>query len=279
MQRLITVALALLLPAGGCLLQTRRPMSFRPKPPEGYVWLLNDGLSDEFDEPKLDGKKWFPLHPYWGGRLPSQFISDNVTMDHGHLILRSTARPRIETDGVAKIGGISVNAACLSSAEASASYGYYEARFRASRLSMSSSFWMQGKYSEIDIAEQMGAPLKSPEEAYYLHANTHFFKDSWKNDKNTRIKWRMPRGAADVDHTYGAWWKDEDTVWFYCDGKEVAKIKTGGKFLEPMYLFFDTEVFVDAGLPTDKSLKDALSNGMSVGWVRAWKLVRKAQAR
>ena len=57
---------------------------------------------------------------------------------------------------------------------------------------------------------------------------------------------------------------------FYLDGKQVAEVKTGGSFGEPMYLFFDTEVFTWEGLPTVESLRDSRRNAMSVDWVRAW---------
>ena len=52
-----------------------------------------------------------------------------------------------------------------------------------------------------------------------------------------------------------------------------AEIRFGGPFEEPMYLFFDTEVFVWEGLPTLESLRDPELNTMSVDWVRGWRLV------
>ena len=88
----------------------------------------------------------------------------------------------------------------------------------------------------------------------------------------------MPSGSADEYHVYGVWWKDEDTIWFYHNGERVAKIKTGGPFDEPMYMFFDTEVFVWEGLPDVASLKDPARNTMTVDWVRGWRLVEKFRA-
>ena len=55
----------------------------------------------------------------------------------------------------------------------------------------------------------------------------------------------------------------------------MAEQTTGGAFGEPMYLFFDTEVFQWEGLPTIASLHDPSLNTMSVDWVRAWHLAPK----
>jgi hypothetical protein len=71
------------------------------------------------------------------------------------------------------------------------------------------------------------------------------------------------------------WWRDAETVWMYHDGQKVAEIEFGGPFEEPMYLFFDAEVFTWEGLPTIESLRDPELNVMQVDWVRAWELVEK----
>jgi len=52
----------------------------------------------------------------------------------------------------------------------------------------------------------------------------------------------------------------------------VAEATPAGEFVEPMYLFFDTEVFTWEGLPTFKELKNPKRNAMRVDWVRAWRL-------
>jgi hypothetical protein len=103
--------------------------------------------------------------------------------------------------------------------------------------------------------------------------NTHYYPDGWDHDKAIPKKWQMPSGSADDYRVYGMWWRDKDTVWLYHDGEKVAEIGFGGEFLEPMYVFFDTEVFVWEGLPTIESLQDPDRNTMYVDWVRAWRLV------
>jgi hypothetical protein len=122
------------------------------------VWQPIPELSDEFGRKRLDESKWLDYHPYWKGREPSRFDPANVSVSGGVLRLRSV--PLV--DDLAAVADpeqdVWVGAAYVASTKPVASYGYYEARFKASALSMTLSFWFQGKYSEIDVVEQMGAP-------------------------------------------------------------------------------------------------------------------------
>jgi beta-glucanase (GH16 family) len=246
-----------------------------PPAPAGSHWEAIPKLSDEFNGTTLDPEKWQPIQPYWKGREPSHFDPANVDVKDGRLELHSTTK----VDSLVGIADpqkdVWVQSACVSSKAPTASYGYYEARVKASKLSMTSSFWFQGKYSEIDVVEEIGDPTneKSQPESQLMLMNTHYFQGGWKADKATPARWKMPSGAADDYHVYGVWWKDKDTLWFYHDGQKVAEMKPGGEFLEPMWMFFDTEVFTWYGLPTIESLKDPARNTMSVDWVRSWKLV------
>lgn len=244
-----------------------------PELPVGHEWKLVPELSDEFSGSELDRDKWIDYHHYWKGRDPSNFDPKNVSVCCGNLRLRSTT----EINNLSSVGNpeadVWVKSACVSSKTACASYGYYEARMKASKLSMTSSFWFQGKYSEIDAVEQLGRPLKDESRSKKMLMNTHYYKGGWETDKPTPNNWDMPSGSADEYHIYGVWWKDKDNIWFYYNGQKVAEVETGGEFLEPMYMFFDTEVFIWEGLPTIESLKDPDRNTMYVDWVRSWKIL------
>ena len=253
----------------------KEKMANLPEPPEGYRWEAIPELTDEFDGDALDTSKWLDYHPYWGGREPSQHDPTNVNVRDGLLHLKSTT----DIDDISEIADpeqdVWVRAACVTSRKPIASYGYYEARMKASALSMTSSFWFQGEYSEIDVVEQLGTPKVKPSRSTWMLMNTHYYPDGWDNDKKTPRTWQMPSGSADEYHTYGVWWKDDNTIWFYHNGERVAQVKPGGDFDEPMYMFFDTEVFVWEGLPDVASLKDSARNTMTVDWVRGWRLVEK----
>jgi hypothetical protein len=263
------------------LAQNAPNASMLPTPPAGYRWEMIPSLSDEFNGAALDKSKWLPYQPYWTGREPSRFEFANISEHGGFLLLKSTTT-RDSLAGIADPNkDIWVSAACVSSTTARVSYGYYEARVKASDLTLTSSFWFQGKYSEIDVVEEIGKPVRRPEEAKLMMMNTHYFPNGWATDKSTQTWKPMPTGSADNYHVYGVWWKDAHTAIFYHNGQEIAEVTTGGAFDEPMYLFFDTEVFAPwEGLPTIEDLKDPSKNTMSVDWVRAWKLapVRKPGA-
>jgi beta-glucanase (GH16 family) len=249
-----------------------------PPAPDGFAWEIVPELSDEFSGTTLDERKWLPKHPDWKGREPSIYDPSNVSVKDGMLHLRNTTRLKT-LDGVKNPEkDVWVQSACVSSRDRIASYGYYAARMKASRICMTSSFWFQGEHTEIDVVEQFGLSVKNPEEKMLMLMNTHYFPQGWDTDKATPQRWQMPTSSGDAFHVYGVWWKDEKTVWMYHDGQKVAEITTGGPFKEPQYLFFDTEVFVWEGLPTIESLNDSVRNTMLVDWVRAWKLVKKGNA-
>jgi beta-glucanase (GH16 family) len=243
-----------------------------PSPPDGYRWEAIPELSDEFNGTRMDQSKWTPNHPYWKGRQPSRFSEANVSIRDGRLELRSTTRVKQLSEVKNPQHDVWVDSACLSSKTPIAFYGYYEARMKASQLSMSSSFWFQGKYSEIDVAEQFGDPTFRPWRNQYMLMDTHFSRGNPKSDEHAPAKSKMS-SSSDQYHVYGIWWKDKSSIVFYLDGKEVQSLTPAGEFLEPMYLFFDTEVFQDAGLPSIDSLNDHRKNTMYVDWVHGWKLV------
>ncbi len=249
------------------------PSSLPPPAPAGQHWVSVPALTDEFAGRELDEAKWMPKHAYWSGRPPSRFAEANVTVEGGLLTLRST----VDRAALAKAANpdvdIWVNSACISSRGALAGPGYYAARVRASRLSMTSSFWLQGKQTEIDVVEQIGASILIPDHGWLMASNTHYFPGGWaKGDQATPSSWRLPTPAAAGFHVYGVWWKDAQTLWFYHDGNKVMEVTPKGPFDEPQWMFFDTEVFLGHGLPTVESLADPAGNAMQVDWVRSWEL-------
>lgn len=239
-----------------------------PSLPKGKEWVKVTHLSDEFNGTALDSAKWMPKHPFWSGRN-STFTEANVSVADGNLRLKSTL---ISNDDEVKAENIA--SACMSSNTPRCNYGYYEARIKASELSMTSAFWFQGTYSEIDVIENMGNA--SLEEKKWMNqsmmTNTHYYKDGWDNDINTPFNWTMPSPSASEYHVYGVWWKDAKTVWFYHNGTKIHEVNLEHAFDELQTMFFDTEVFTWNGWPTKASLLDPDKNTMLVDWVRAWEV-------
>ena len=244
------------------------PGSDLPAAPAGYRWVKVDAVTDEFDGTSLDRSKWLNDHPYWNGREPSQFNPDNVSVGGGNLRLASTVANRNQQ-------GNWVHSAAVTS-NVKVGQGYYEARIKASELSMTSSFWFQssgGPRHEIDVVENVGAPRKNPNDARVMHSNSHY-NYGRPNAISTPKRWTMPSGAADEYHVYGVWWKSEREIWLYHNGEKVNEIRTGGPFDVDQFMFFDTEVFSWVGNPTVASLDDPNRNTMYVDWVRGWRLVK-----
>jgi len=245
-----------------------------PCPPKGYRWQIIESLTDEFAGDALDESKWLAQHPYWSGRN-STHTPSNVSVRDGNLRLLSTLRA-----GATEVKASTVTAACVASTTARCGPGYYEARIKCSDISMTSAFWLQGKYSEIDVIENIGN-ASEPNSVWInqtMMTNTHYFKGGWDKDRKTPFNWKMPSPSSAEYHVYAVWWKDQDTVASYHNGQLIKDVTTGGPFDEKQYMFFDTEVFTLHGWPTKASLLDPNKNTMLVDWVRAWQLAREEGA-
>lgn len=166
-------------------------------PPAGTAWVPMPEATDEFDGATLDTAKWQDFHSYWTGRAPSYFYRPNVSVEGGNLRLKTTPDP-LHAD--------SIRAACVQSRARSLAYGYYEARIKASDISMTSSFWFQGKYSEMDVIENIGNPTKAGEEqvAYRMNMNTHYYPNGWETDEANPKYHTLPTRVADAYHIYAA---------------------------------------------------------------------------
>ncbi|WP_111977292.1 family 16 glycosylhydrolase [Algibacillus agarilyticus] len=269
-----------------------------PTPPQGQSWQINPQHTDEFDH--WDSTKWQALHKWWNGSsktrpgayVEADHMNDTENVDIKNSVLYLYAKPN--GPSAEKWVGTSVV-----SSKQPISYGYYEVKMKASMLATTSAFWMQGRFSEIDVIEAIGAPKKGAKKfgtslmTNYHHFPNGFGKPGYSNGavENPAIKnsHGLPDGAAHDWHTYGIWWVNEKEAYFYLDGKRVDDFhvaKTGevtdrlifpAPFDETMTLFLDTEVWNwgdgKPGTPTleELSATDG-SNAMQVEWVRAYQL-------
>ena len=196
-----------------------------PPAPAGHRWVKDDRFSDEFNGTSLDTNKWFDYHPRWKGRPPAKFVPSAISVANGLLQISAGVLP--QPDGPFTISG----GAVVSRSE-EAFYGYYEARMKASKISMSSTFWMSNRPQregdasishEIDIVETIGAPHSEPKWARnwnkFMNSNTHFFRRAAgeKEDLSAGGKVSLNPPANEGFHTCGAWWVDANTIRFYLD--------------------------------------------------------------
>ena len=266
---------------------------------EDLQWTPVEQLSDEFEQTDgIDETKWFDDHPFWDGRVPSNFLKGNAFVEDGYLKLKSTLKQDPETvDDPFK--DVWVNAAACVSKEKNALPGYYyETRMKASSLSMTSSYWFRvGQFSEIDVIEHIGNPSRENRQAdlpFEYHANTHtygrseFYVNGVVNGelkpefKPRPASYKMPERGRDTFHIFGFWWKSPEELIFYYNGERVMDITPSVPFNENLHMIFDTEVFPFAqagvpsiGLPKKENLEDDTKNTMLVDWVRVYKLEPK----
>jgi len=264
------------------LLSFQTIVSQTPPPPNGQMWVSVPELTDEFIGNTIDASKWDDLHPHWNGRPPSRFKRENTTVGGGYLRLKSTLLRDPSTVNN-PLSDIWVNSASCVSKNKSARPGYYyEARIKASSLSMTSAFWFRvGNYSEIDVIEHIGNPSREDRQhdlPYEFNSNTHYYGPHAGLPPKPNV-WRMPVRGRDGFHTYAVWWKNPNLLIFYWDGQEVMRTVPRVPYAENLKMVFDTEVFPFAqagipsiGLPTVENLNNDNMNTMLVDWVRTYKL-------
>jgi len=137
-------------------------------------WELNKDLSDEFEGDTLNRDRWQvigkfengvpvykdvdnPNKKVWIGRAPSQFSGNNYRLENGKLILETRWEPDFpfsgETDGNEVYKNITT--ACIIGRKMF-TYGYMEIKCKAADAEITSSFWVTGNNTELDMFEFFG---------------------------------------------------------------------------------------------------------------------------
>jgi len=63
-----------------------------PPPPDGFAWVRNEALPDEFNGFSLDTGKCFDHSPIWQGRPPARFLPSAVSVSNGCLQIQNVLR-------------------------------------------------------------------------------------------------------------------------------------------------------------------------------------------
>ena len=251
-------------------------------------WILREDISDEFDGSEIDKSKWFVQgdssdYYIWKGRAPSQFAAHNVIVEGGLLKLRSQWEPDFdfaigeghEGNDYATHDGefIPVTTAAIVSHKRFLN-GYMEVRSRSADAAMTSSFWMIGYESELDVYETMGNPKinsGSGITATMLKASVHDWQPpAQRPTRRFGYVQELPWRVADDFHVYGVDW-GPDYLKFYIDGElmhEVTQAEVGKDWVltNPLEIWLDSEIFVWLGLPHEEELPA----DFEVDYVRVW---------
>ena len=255
-------------------------------------WILREDISDEFDGSEIDKSKWFVQgdsgdYYIWKGRAPSQFAAHNVIVEDGLLKLRSQWEPDFdfavgeghEGNDYATHDGefIPVTTAAIVSHKRFLN-GYMEVRSRSADAAMTSSFWMIGHESELDVYETMGNPKidsGSGITATMLKASVHDWQPpAQRPTRRFGYVQELPWRIADDFHVYGVDW-GPDYLRFYIDGElmhEVTQAEVGKDWVltNPLEVWLDSEIFVWLGLPHEEELPA----DFEVDYVRVWQKPR-----
>ena len=253
-------------------------------------WILNEELSDEFEETELNKEKWFVEgqngdYYIWKGRPPSQFAPHNAIVEDGKLKIRTQWEPDYNfvkenyADGNNndKYGEFEGKPCPITTAAVITNkrflYGYMEVKSKVGKSNMTGAFWAIGYEQELDIYEQMGAPkIDGTIKANSVRTAVHDWsppavrptKAFGYDEKN------LPYNTADEFHIYAAEW-GPDYLTVYRDGKQtyhVTQDELGTDWVlnNPMEIWLDSEVFKWLGVPH----KEELPADFEIEYLRVW---------
>ena len=249
-------------------------------------WHLNESVSDEFEGVRLDTSKWHiqgtdgKYQSNFIGRAPSQFSTDNVRVEDGKLKLQARWEPdfkftdKIDYSDKNHPGGRryeNITTAAVISKKKFL-YGYMEIKCKAADASVTSSFWMTGNKSELDVFEFMGRPAQR----HKVHLESELWSSihDWgtKGGPTTwtdrlQLGWRV----ADDFHVYGIEW-DQNYLKFHADGKLVRTVtkqevgEEGWVIDGPLMIWVDSETFPWHGLPSEEDVPA----DYEIEYIRVW---------
>lgn len=264
--------------------------------PTDKNWVKIEELSDEFEQttgidtnkwytkPRIDGTGWF-----WKGRPPGLFIEESITVNDGKLKIEANKLPEttvVDGKNFDYTGGI-----VRSKTPCKVGY-YYESKMKANKTFMSSTFWMMSKENacpkrlELDIQECVGEITPNADNwvvsgkwDQIFHSNA-FHRTSCENETETRKQAAIATEKNWSDFfVYGFWWKSENELWFYFNGKLAYKINNPTTpFDVDMYYNLAVETYDwNPPSPDGKDMEGLTKDERSTQyeWIRTWKLEDK----
>ncbi|MCF2949474.1 hypothetical protein L0668_15245 [Paraglaciecola aquimarina] len=238
-----------------------------PEPELGKRWVINNAYSDEFNGKTLDKRKWLDHHRTWKGRPPAMFDPSTVSVKNGNMQIANKMMEKPNKK-------YTISGGAVQSIGQTAYHGFYESRFKASRLNMSTTFWLSnrnvpfegknhlgqdcerdGWSMELDIVEAVGGVIDKAFGANFrqgMQYNTHVWYSGC--EKGSRSRFSKGANVAEGDgtqafnnklpdgeevwqnyNTYAAWWKNENQVDFYLNDGFAGRIQVDTTLLEKPY--------------------------------------------
>lgn len=202
--------------------------------PQGYV----EVFGDEFDEARLDTKKWWTRYIYDNGTL--DFLNDeqqryredgnHVMTGHSLILMAQNSSDAGHND--------SYRSGMIRS-KVTFKYGYFEARMKIpAGIGVRPAFWLNsvrresdGKIAwppEIDIAEIANNGVEDTASMLHTGLISHGAQAGEIRDADADFHrnwnyWRSPASLSDDFHVYAASWDRDDAVSFFVDGRLIEK--------------------------------------------------------
>ncbi|MGC6424844.1 MAG: glycosyl hydrolase [Lentimonas sp.] len=258
--------------------------------PEGTSWMTIQEMTDEFEGDSVDLKKW-QVEPIgnsftWIGRPPGLFKADSVSVKDGDLCVEVGVldEPYEGEEGTyLYYGGI------VRSLHTGGVGDYFECRMKANATEMSSTFWLltiggPDEALETDIQECVGRTSELTKGwarnwDSIFHSNTIHWRYFYGPN---RVQKSAHKKLDEKNHSryfvYGAYWKSEDEIQFFLDGKYQHSIKPESRWNWPSYLHMAIETYdwnpvpEDGGLVASGTLDERTTR---YDWIRTWRLVEK----
>ncbi|MDU0352720.1 hypothetical protein RS130_01230 [Paraglaciecola aquimarina] len=249
------------------LLTTSLAYAKPPEPELGKRWVINNAYSDEFNGNSLDKRKWLDHHRTWKGRPPAMFDPSTVSVQNGNMQITNKMLEKPNKK-------FTISGGAVQSIGQTAYHGFYESRFKASRINMSTTFWLSnrnvpfegknhlgqdcerdGWSMELDIVEAVGGVIDKAFGANFrqgMQYNTHVWYSGCEKGSRSRFSKganvaegdgtqafnnKLPKGEEVWQNfnTYAAWWKDENEVDFYLNDGFAGRIQVDTSLLEKPY--------------------------------------------
>ena len=259
-------------------------------------WVLNQDMSDEFDQAVLDETKW-QIQGKDGiyksnfiGRAPSQFSTNNALVEDDKLKIRTKWEPDFDFSTTPQDGVVYENittAAVISKQQFQ--YGYMEIQSKAAKAEVTSSFWTTGNGSELDMFEMFGDPKDVTEDwkkrlkfnMISWDPNNIYYLPDGNGPAHTR-NIQADNNTADAFHVYGFEWTSE-YIKVYIDGVLhpdgtilKSEITNNGTDPDrwvtdvPYWVWFDSETFPWLGIPDEVDLATPVD--YEIEYIRVWQV-------
>jgi len=290
----MTLAVALVVASTPAMAQPTRPTldaNLNGTAVANINWQFNTAMSDEFDGSGALGSKWTddPTAPgwCWEGRVPVIFLQGKAKRVNGELYLEGGKLSSPKNNYMTCSGSVA-NFTHFGSSVRSVNPVqegmFFEARMKANKTLLSSTFWLKSAGSdavrgELDIQECVGRisanmPYSPTGPLGQFDRNMHSnVINSSTGVKNSAY---VPLGelCSANYHTYGMWWKNSTTMNFYLDGKYKYTISApaGVTFNKNMWLRMVVELYdwnpFDSNTDLDTQNYDFRTTKYQ--WVRVW---------